>query len=313
MANPEYRKNQTGYAISAYDIDVALKSGKYMLLERPSVNPHILQNGTQAAPVSVPTLPTAAQDNIDTLLLPTAIGHPYLEMYQTTAQTLMPLVHANKGYEIALDQVNNESVEYVPGGNRDSNPLGYLAPTSTAAGSGSAFLRVTLEIEDADGIDQMMIGYRKRENYVVPTSILSGGDPLYTDVVGLGIAAAAADPAIIRSITDINNSGVAVVSSTGFGLTNGSIVQLEVRLVGRKALFFINGVPVGLRIGADGTGAAITAQNTTPVPGYTVDTGDFMVPFIFIRQDAALSLVYLRRLECGLLVNAGLDPNNREV
>lgn len=317
-SNPEHRKNQPGYAITGFDVADALKLGRYMLIDRPNYQPHMLNYGTQAAPVSLPTLPAAADaaDTLTSLYVPGAIGHQYIEIYATTAQAIRPLVHASKGLEIAGDQVNNESVEYVPGGNRASNPLGYQAPNPSAGvvGNGAAFIKATLEIEDADGSDQLVIGYRKLQNYVVPTGFLAATDPLYTDFAAIGFAGAVTNPNQVRTITDLNDQGaVPTVHATNFTIADGGIHTFEVRIIGRRVLYYLNGQLVGGRIAIDGLGAAITAQNTFTPPAYTVDAGDFMVPFIFVRQDAALTLVYIRRLEVGLLVNAGLDNNNREI
>src|SRR5687768_6744474 len=100
-----------------------------MQIERLSADPLILQYGTQAARVGVPALPTAAADGLNSIVFPNAYGFRSIEMHQVTAQTLMPLLHATKGLEIGLDKVDNESVEYVPGGNSAANPLGFTAGT----------------------------------------------------------------------------------------------------------------------------------------------------------------------------------------
>lgn len=291
-----YNVNQPHMPISGGDLSAALKAGKWMNIDRLSCNPIILQNGTQAAPVAIPTFPTAVQDNVATITFPNGPGHRAIEMYSTTAQTLVPLLHATKGLEIALDQVNNESVEYVPGGNKASNPLGYLAGTDPGV-----FLRVTLELTTANGPDQFGIGWRKQENYAVPTSFLSGGDPIYTDIVLLGIASAAASPANVSTSTDIGNGGAATVTAANFTWASATVHTLEVRIKNRKVSYFINGARLGDRIAKDGLGNAITAQVTKGQPDYTVTSGLFMIPYIFVRQDAGVSTVFLRKLVCGPL------------
>lgn len=306
MSNPGYGTNQPHAPVFAYDISENIRKGKYMVLERSAMHPHILQNGTQAAPVSVPTLPTAVQDNLDTLIFPNGFGCLGLEMYQTTAQTLMPLRHATKGLEIGLDEVNNESVEYVPGGNHAANPLGYLSGTDPGV-----FIRATFEIADTSGSDQFCIGFRKQENYVVPTSFLSTGDALYTDFVGLGFSGTAAAN-LVKSMTDLANSGSTTVTSSAFAWADGGIHQLEVRIKGRIVSYFINGVRTGDTVRKDGLGAAITAQPTVALPNITVTNALFWVPFIFHRYDATTpGAVYLRRLEVGQLLEAGLQAEGR--
>jgi hypothetical protein len=53
----------------------------------------------------------------------------------------------------------------------------------------------------------------------------------------------------------------------------------------------------------------MTAETSTP-PGtqFTFDTTDTLIPFIFVRQSAHLTPVYLKRLEVGRMIEAGKDP-----
>lgn len=306
MPPANFNVNQPHLPNFGGDFSAELKAGRYMSFDRISVNPINLQYGTAGAPSGVSALPTAAVGGINTLLFPNGIGHRAIEMYQTTAQTLMPLVHDSKGLEIGLDQVNNESVEYVPGGNRSSNPLGYLAGTDPGV-----FIRATFELTTANGPDQFGVGFRKQEAYAVPVSFLTTGDPLYTDIVLLGIASAAATPANVSVSSDVGNSGSSLVTAANFTWASGLVHTLEVRLKGRKASYYINGARLGDRIAKDGLGNAITAQNTKGQPDYTVTSGLFMIPFFFARQDAGVSTIFLRKLACGRLSEDGLDPGNR--
>lgn len=278
-----------------------LRAAKYMRWDRQFGYPIIQSFGTVGAPVTVPALPTAIQSQVSGITLPGALGCNYMEMHQTTAQTLMPSLHDSKGLEIALDQVDNEAVEYVLGGNRTSNPLGYLAGTDPGV-----FLRVTFEIPDADGIDQFGIFWRKQEAYVTPTSFLTTGDPIYTDIILFGFATVVTNPNALKVSYDLNNSGSSTILDPGFTVADNGLVTLESWLWKRKSKFFINGVPLGGRVAKDGIGAAIVAQNTTPVAEITVDAGDFMIPGIFCRQDTALSPLYVRNVTCGQLTEDGL-------
>lgn len=293
--------------IHSYQFSAGFKNRKFMLLPRVAAHPQILQNGTQAVPVSVPTLPTGVQDNVDTIQCAEALGH-IIEMYQTTAQTLMPLRHATKGLEIGLDKVDNESVEYVPGGNHAANPLGCLVGTDPGV-----FIRATLEIVDVSGSDQLVVGFRKQEAYVVPTSFLAAGDALYTDFYGIGFSGSA-NPNDVKTVKDINNAGSTVVFDTGFNFADNDIHTLEIRVKGRKVSVFINGVSLGSTVKKNGLGAAITAQPTLTPPAFSFDAGDFVIPFIFSRYDAAApGAIYLRSLACGQLVEDGLDPSQASV
>jgi hypothetical protein len=287
-------------------MSAGLRTGKYLNWDKNGGWPGILQQGTQVTPVTVPTLPTAVQDNVNIFNLPGAFGNGYVEMYQTTAQAIMPAPHASKGLEIGLDQVNNEAVEYVFGGNRASNPMSYLAGTDPGV-----FLRATFEIEDASGLDQFGIIWRKQEDFIVPTSFLSGGDGIYTDFVMLGFCATAANPNPVGWAYDLANSGSTTVFAPGFTVADSSIITFEIQIKARVARGFINGVPLGGRVAKNGIGTAITAQNTKTPPKLTMTNALRYIPGIFLRQDADISLVYLRNVTCGQLLEDGLQPEGR--
>lgn len=277
----------------------AMKMSKTMIINPGYAPPHILRHAS-----TVPALPTASQGQIDSIYLPDAIGCKYLEMYQSTAQTLFPTPVADKGYEIALDQVDNECVEYVFGGNISNNPLSYLQGTDQGM-----VLSCTFEIADADGMDQFGIFWRKQEDYQVPTSFLTTGDPVYTDIVMLGFAAIVANPNPIAVSYDLANAGSAIVASTGFTIADGDIVRLEIRMFAGYADFFINGVKIGGAVSKNALGTAITAQNTNPTRVATT-TALRYVPGIFCRQDANVSPAYLRSAYCYPLGEAGLLPGS---
>jgi len=239
-------------------------------------------------------LPTAVQAQTDGIV---SFQGNFLEYFQTTAQTLQPVSHATKGLVLDGDQVDNESQEYVVGGNSTTQPLAFVTGTDDGF-----FIRATLEITDASGSDQMLVGFRKQQAYQVPTSFLTTGNALYTDFAGIGFAATKADPNPVSVATDIGASGSTTVSATNFTWADTKIHKVEVRVIGRKALYLINGVPLGGTVSKDALGVAITAQPTKTAAAYTFTSGLTLVPFIFVRQDAdLLDAVYLRELEVGFL------------
>lgn len=305
---PDYRASQPHTPEYASDFSSNLRSGKYMFLDRPAIAPHILAYGAQPGG-SVPALPTAAADQVDVLQFSGAFGNQGVELYQATAQTLMPLVHATQGIEIALDQVDNESVEYVPGGNRASNPLGYLAGTDPGV-----FIRATVLFTANNGTDQFVIGFRKQGAYVVPgaTGWYNGQAGPYADFAALGFAAAVSNPNQIRSSTAVG-AAVTVATATAFTIASGVFHTLEVRIKGRVASYFINGASLGSKISKDGLGNTITAIQTLTPPVYTFTSALQLVPFIFCRQDAVTTTVFLRRLVVGQLGEDGLASDQRVV
>jgi hypothetical protein len=292
----------------------AIAKNKVMVVDKFSSHPHILQNGTGAVPVSVNTLPTAVQDNVNTMFIPDAFGCQYAELSQTTAQTLLPLRHATKGLEIGGDKVDNESLEIVFGGNHANNPLAMFTGTNAAAQNADEgiILDATFEITDVSGLDQFGIFLRNQEAYAVPASFLTTGDPLYQNIALFGFAATVATPNIIRSSTDIANSGSSLVSSTGFSVPDNGIVRLMMEMRGRKVFYWINNILAGNRIAVDGIGGAIAAQFAQVPASYTFAFNMTLIPGIFVRQDTtAPTAVYLRKFRTGPRSAFGLNPDGR--
>lgn len=305
-----------GQKIYANGLSDAVLRNKLSVVNRFASRPIIEQYGTQGSPVTVPTMPTAAAGNIGQLVLLDAFGNQFLEHYQSTAQTLMPSLHATKGLLISGDLVDNESQEFCFGGNHVNNPISIFTGTSSTQGDGTNeggfIFRATFEIADVSGMDQFGLLIRKQEDYAVPVSFLSGADAGYTDFNLFGFAAAGGATAIVRSATDIANSGVNVVSSTGFAVSDGGIVTLEMRVIGRKVYYYINGVPCGTPVKYDGAGASITQQNTQVPTSYTFGYNLNLIPDLFIRNDATTpGAVYMRDYMVGPLTAFGLNPDGR--
>lgn len=291
----------------SHNLSDGIRKGKVFVLDSlPCWRPPWLSHGTVAAPVVIPALYSALVDQLDSCLVPGPYGNQFLELYQTTAQALPPSPHASKGLIISGDLVDNESVEYVPGGNSANNPLGYKAGTDPGI-----LIRAELEIADVSGSDQLVIGVRKQEAYVVPTSFLSTGDALYTDFFGVGFSGSA-NPNIVKTVSDLNNAGSTVATSLAFEWSDSGIHRLELRIRARKPTVFINGVQAGGRVSKDATGAAITAQNTKTTPAFTFDKDDFLIPFLFVRHDTtAPGQIFLRKLLIAPLSEEGLDEASK--
>jgi len=281
----------------AYEMSDDIRQRKYMFERFGGSNPLITTTTS-----TITALPTAVAAQVGQIR--TNLGYT-IDYYQSTAQTLMPTMHATKGLVLDGDQVNNETAEYVPGGNHAASPYAYVVGTDS-----DFFFRVRMEITVTNGSDQLVIGFRKQEGFIVPVSFLAGGAGTYTDFAAIGFAQAVTTPNAVATTTSIG-SAVAVVTPVSFTWTSTLVHELEVRVVGGRALYFINGNRIGNPITKDALGATITTQNTVSGAAYTFTAGLTLVPFIFVRQDAALTTaVYLRELEVGHLVQRGLDPNN---
>jgi len=284
-------------SVQQYEINSNLTRRKY-LFERFSGSTPWLNPGA----TGVTALPTAAASQIDCA---TSSQGYYYELFQTTAQTILPFAHATKGLEISCDEVDNESVEIVPGGNRTNSPHAMVVGTDS-----DFFMRVQLELTDASGSDQLVVGWRKVQTYAAPTGFLAATDPIYTDFAAIGFAGTKADPNPVRTITDLNDSGTPVVTAANFTWADTKIHQLEVRVIGAKAQYLINGVRLGNPVAVDALGAAITSQSTLTGATFTFDSGDTLIPFIFLRHDTDVAEdTFLRQLELGHLVDIGLDKS----
>lgn len=280
------------------DLHTNLTKGKYLFSTFAGSDPSLFRTAS-----GLTALPTASQGQVDRMF--TSDG-TFMEYFQSTAQTLQPVAHATKGLVLDGDQVDNECQEYVPGGNSTTSPYAFVIGTDT-----DFFFRCTFEITDASGSDQFMMGFRLVQTFQVPTSFLTTGDAGYTDFAAIGFATTKANPNPVAVAYDLNDSGSTTVQAAGFTWADTLKHKLEIRVIARKAYFYINGVRLGGTVSKDAAGTAITAQNTTTGPSFTFDNGDTVVPFIFVRQDAdLLDAVYISDMEIGHLTDIGLDKNN---
>lgn len=232
------------------------------------------------------------------------------DYYATTAQTNGVLPTVGTGLEISGDELDNESLELVPGQNNTSNPLARTIGTDPGF-----FIRAKFKLTDASGLDAFGVGWRKQQTFAVFVPY-SAADPIYTDFAMIGFAGASANPNTVRITTDLNHSGAATgatVTSTGFTWADTKAHKLEIRVTGGgQVSYLINDVPLGGSISKDADGGSITAQNTSSGAAFTFDSTDVLIPFIFLRHDTDVAEdTYLQELEIGSLVDIGLDPTQK--
>lgn len=295
------RSNRPLRYTQAYQINPNLTQGKYYF-ENFKQGADILWFNVAAGLPVLPLAATAAQGTAQQGISPAG---QYWQFFNTTDQDVLTIGTAANGLNIAGDLVNNEALELVPGGNAANSRLAFTVGTDS-----DFFIKTKFKITDADGSDQFLVGFRKQEAFAVPVSFLTTGDGVYTDFFGVGFAAVVGNPNTVRTASDLNNSGSTTVTSTGFTWADTLTHTLEVRVVGGKALVLINDNLLGNVIAKDGDGGAITAQSTLTGPVFTFDSGDTLVPFIFLRHDTNISEShFLQEVEVGHLVDVGKDPN----
>lgn len=298
MSDRSARNTRPLQRLYSYNLSDNINKGKYTFEKFAGTDPSIFRTSS-----GLTALPTASQGQVNRIH---TVGGNYIEYFQTTAQTLQPIAHATSGLVLDGDQVDNESQEYVPGGNSTTSPFAFVAGTDT-----DFFFRCTFEITDASGSDQFLMGFRKVQTYGVPTSFLTTGDAGYTDFCAIGFAATKANPNAVAVAYDLNDTGSTTVQAASFTWADTLKHKLEIRVIARKAIFYINGVRLGGIVSKDAAGASITAQQTVTGPSFTFDNGDTLVPFIFVRQDAdLLDAIFMSDMEIGHLADIGLDKNN---
>lgn len=191
-------------------------------------------------------------------------------------QTLLgPLLDTADGLDISQDQTDNDGVEYVFGSDSDFGPFTFKTGTDEPF-----FIRGKFKIADVSGTDDFWLGFRERET-------LQANFDDYTDAAGLNV--------ILGDIyrETILNNAATVSTDTTLNWADGETHTLEVRVVGRNAYFFVDGVRPNI------TGAQ-----------YTFASGLFLVPSVFFLQaTTSPGKVFLKELEVGHLSSIGVVAN----
>lgn len=180
----------------------------------------------------------------------------------------------NGGLAFALDLTAAEGHQGVLGAmNTNINPFAVVVGTSP-----NALVRATLRAGVVANVAELAIGWRKAEVFQVNFDD-------YDELAALNMQAG-----VIKRETILNNAATVTVA-TGQTALDGVAFTLEVRLIGRQALMFVNDrqVPIGAP--------------------YSFDVGEVVVPFYFWLQGAGSSALNLNDIEVGPLYAAGVhDP-----
>lgn len=228
----------------------------------------------------------------------------YWQVYNTTDQSILPFCTAAAGLNISCDLVENEAIELVPGGNFANSRLAFVVGTDS-----NFFMRVKYKYTDVSGADQTIFaGFRKQEAFAVPTSLLTTGDGVYTDFFGIGCSGE--DGVDLKTMSDLNNGGSTTVTDTGFNLTDSEPFEVMVWVVGGRVKVFINGIELGNPVAKDADGTSITSQATLTAASFTFDSGDTVVPWIFLRHDDEVgNACCIEEIEIGHLRDIGNDKS----
>ena len=183
-----------------------------------------------------------------------------------TATAVSPVLGA-EGLDIGLDDAENDGIEITEG-------ITARSRSAFTMGTDAFYLEVKFYVTDASGSDVMMIGFRSDEAYQA--------DPEdYTDMAAVGLNGAdwytwTIDDDGATTKTDVTPSG------GDCGDTEAHIVRIN--------------VAADLAVTYEITGAAPTG-----VAAHDIDTGDVVIPFLYLIHDADISEAFqIDSWECGL-------------
>lgn len=167
----------------------------------------------------------------------------------------VPVIGTDGGWNWVLTTATlDRGVEVCFGGTQAGHPRNFLS-------SEDWFARILLNVDDASGVD-LVFGFKK---IAVPVLTLTE----VSDIAGLRILGDSSSAlAALSIVTVLNNAGATDYSSSALTetLTDGATIELEVRCVGRKAKFLVNGVERKL------------------ATDYTFDSGDVLAPVLRALQ-----------------------------
>lgn len=194
----------------------------------------------------------------------------------------VPTLATDGGYNWAAIASNtlDRGAEVCFGGTTVAHPRNFIASAE------DWFFRVLLSIDDASGAD-IVVGFKK-----VATPVLTLTE--VTDIAGVRILGDSSSAlAALSIVTNLNNGGTSDVVSTAIdtgSLTDGQVIELEVRSIAKKAQFFVNGV------------------RKFPSAVFTFDTDDVLAPVIrFLQTTDIAAEVKTYAAEAGPIADRSKD------
>jgi hypothetical protein len=152
-------------------------------------------------------------------------------------QTIVrPVLATDGGYDWGMDQTATEGTEINFASLKQSHPR--MFKVGTDAGF---YSRLRCSLEDASGYD-LTFGFRANQAY--QTAFAS-----YTDFAAirvLGESSLSSGEAPVTTITRLNSGAVTTTTTpAALRVADGQDFELEVRVLGRRAAFFLNGAGIG--------------------------------------------------------------------
>ena len=189
------------------------------------------------------------------------------------------------GLSFHMDNGNadNTGIEMVLGGSQfGSNSNKFIA------GTHSGSIDVTFGNEDWSDYDVCAIGLRKVQEFAPGFGDIvaaSSGDPLYTDYVLFGCIS----PDDVQISTDLNDSGDETVTDSTQATAADGNHRFRIALASSGAVTYSH---IGAAVMRKGV---LAAPSTTAA--FTFDSGDILVPYLFIQGINQDSDVWLKSLD----------------
>lgn len=208
---------------------------------------------------------TGTEGNVNLMM----VGYPAATFEYAiigTATVLGPVLGA-EGLDIGLDDENNDGIEVTEG-------ITARSRSAFTMGSDAFYLEVKIYVTDADGSDVTMIGFRSDEGYEVDCET-------YTDMAAIGLNGVdwytwTIDDDGATTKTDVTPATEDADNTTAY----------TVRINVSKALAVTYEID----------GAAPTG-----VVAHDIDTGDVVIPFLYLRHDTEVADGFqIVSWECGL-------------
>jgi hypothetical protein len=198
---------------------------------------------------------------------------------------------AVNGINLRLASTDNNGIQIDCG-------IDAASPAAITVGTDKGgYIEATFFTSDWTKHDAVVIGFRKIEvdGNNVPTfqttfgGIVAGasGDPVYTDVAVFGMMGAVNK---LQTMTDLNNTGISVVTDTTNLAVNGQNLKLRVSVSSTGAVTYtykVNGLATDT--------STLAAPSATAA--FTFDTPDIIIPFITVQNRTTdANAIYLKQL-----------------
>lgn len=272
------RRGLRDFSVGASILDDGIHDGSYCYVVGDHT-PRSTTNADSTTGASASGAPTGATADINRVHFMAQVGACIADQFVIGTQTILaPIRHATLGINISQDATNNDGAQYCFGGNIAYNRYAHLVGTTP-----ESFIKATIYIEDADGTDGLLIGWRKQENFTADYND-------YNDLAAMGDISAA------LKVAEIQTNAATVTSASLGTITDGAAYTFEVRVKKNgKVSYFYNGAQVN------------------PATTYQFTNALNLVPFLFFIQDTNVTEVYLQKLEIGRRFSVNADKSSEEL